>query len=48
MRAIVVFRVLAGVALTFPFAGAADAGTYTRQKCTPSSRLARFAADVGL
>ena len=39
MRSMVIFGLLAGVTLTFPFAGAADARTYTRQKCTLSSRL---------
>ena len=39
MRSMVLFSLLAGVALTVPFGGAADAQKYTRQKCTVSSRL---------
>jgi hypothetical protein len=40
MRSMILFSLLAGLAFTVPFGGAADAQTYTRKKCTASSRLA--------
>ena len=40
VRSMVLVSLLAGVALTTPFASAADAKTYTRKKCIASARLA--------